>query len=132
TVLFLMILSIGLETTGVVHVMGQRLSTLLQGSELKSTFVIMVSAALMSAFIPTTAVVIVFMRILLKLAPVIKVPLSRLLIPLSFGGILGGSSTLMGTSTNILVGSFAKTNGLEPFGIFEFTPIGIIVFIAAL
>lgn len=132
TVLFLMILSIGMETTGVVHVMGQRLSTLLQGSELKSTFVIMVSAALMSAFIPTTAVVIVFMRILLKLAPVINVPLSRLLIPLSFGGILGGSSTLMGTSTNILVGSFAKTSGLEPFGIFEFTPIGIVVFLAAL
>lgn len=132
TVLFLMILSIGLETTGVVHFMGQRLSSLLQGPELKSTFVIMVSAAVMSAFIPTTAVVIVFMRILLKLAPVISVPLSRLLIPLSFGGILGGSSTLMGTSTNILVGSFAKTNDLKPFGIFEFTPIGVLVFIAAL
>ncbi len=132
TVLFLMILSIGMETTGVVHVMGQRLSTLLQGSELKSTLVIMVSAAVMSAFIPTTAVVIVFMRILLKLGPIIKVPLSRLLIPLSFGGILGGSSTIMGTSTNILVGSFAKTSGLEPFGIFEFTPIGVIVFVAAL
>lgn len=132
TVLFLMILSIGMETTGVVHVLGQRLSNLLQGSELKSTFVIMVSAAVMSAFIPTTAVVIVFMRILLKLGPIIKVPLSRLLIPLSFGGILGGSSTLMGTSTNILVGSFAKTSGLEPFGIFEFTPIGILVFVVAL
>lgn len=132
TVLFLMILSIGMETTGVVHLMGQHLGKLLQGSEVKSTFVIMLSAAVMSAFIPTTAVVIVFMRILLKLAPIIKVPISKLLIPLSFGGILGGSSTLIGTSTNILVGAFAKTSGLKPFGIFEFTPIGVVVFIAAL
>jgi len=85
-----------------------------------------------SALISTTAVVIVFMRILIKLSKSIPLSLSRFLMPLSFAGILGGSCTLLGTSTNLLVSSIALEYGLPEFQIFEFSHIGIVFFLVGL
>jgi di/tricarboxylate transporter len=78
-----------------------------------------------SAFMNNTPVVIVMIPILKRLSRVMKIPATRLLIPLSYLTILGGTLTLIGTSTNLLVDGIATEQGLEPFGMFEITPIGL-------
>lgn len=132
TILSLMILTAGLEQTGVITAIARRLKKLLIGQEWMIIVVIMIIVGTCSAFISTTAVVIVFIRILVKLSEKIPASLSRMLMPLSFAGILGGASTLIGTSTNLLVNSIAVESGLTAFGIFEFSKLGMVFFGAGL
>lgn len=132
TILCLMILTIGLETTGFITAISQRLKKLLIGKEWKTLLLLLLIVGSCSAFISTTPIVIVFMRILLKLSKKIPMNLSRYLMPLSFAGILGGSCTLIGTSTNLIVNSIAKDHDIQEFGLFEFSSIGIVFFIIGL
>ncbi|MHA6316107.1 SLC13 family permease [Altererythrobacter sp. CAU 1778] len=85
-----------------------------------------------SAFMNNTPVVIVMIPIVRRLGRVLKIPATRLLIPVSYLTILGGTLTLIGTSTNLLVNGVAQEAGLEPFGIFEITGVGIASAVAGL
>ncbi len=85
--------------------------------------------ALASAFVSNTPVVVVMIPIFVQLARKLNQPASKLLIPLSYAAILGGTLTLIGTSTNLLVDGVARANGLAAFSIFEVTPLGIILVI---
>lgn len=78
-------------------------------------------SALFSAFVNDSAVVAILIPMVLSVCREAKIAPSKLLIPVSFAALFGGTCTLIGTSTNILVSSIAEKSGLEPFGMFEFT-----------
>ncbi|MEQ6247314.1 SLC13 family permease [Sulfitobacter sp. HNIBRBA3233] len=80
-----------------------------------------------SAIMNNTPVVVVMIPVVVQLSKTLGTAASKLLIPLSYAAIMGGSLTLIGTSTNLLVDGVARSQGMEPFGIFEILPIGLVV-----
>ena len=80
-----------------------------------------------SAFVNNTPVVVVMLPVFVQMARTLKIAASKLLIPLSYGAIVGGTLTLIGTSTNLVVDGVARSSGMEGFGIFEIFPIGLVI-----
>ncbi|MCM4154067.1 SLC13 family permease [Arenibacter sp. N53] len=125
-VLALMILAVAMEENGVIVWITSGLGKMKSLPMFFLAPIFMIVTASISAFISTTAVVIVFIKIVNQLSERFNISKSKLLLPISFAGILGGSCTLMGTSTNLIVNSVAKNLGAPALGFFEFSGIGII------
>jgi di/tricarboxylate transporter len=128
TVGAMFVLSAGLFKTGAVNFVGSALVRIGRHNFWLSVVTTMVMIGAMSAFINNTAAVAIFLPIVLGVARDLKVSPSKLLMPLSFASMFGGVCTLIGTSTNILVSSIAERHGQPPFTMFEFSPLGLVMF----
>ncbi len=126
TVAAMFVLAAGLNNTGALAFVAERLIRFSRGGPLLLLFLLMLTAATMSAFINNTTVVVIFIPLVISLAHKFGTSPSRLLMPLSFASIFGGTCTLIGTSTNLLVSGLAVDNGFPPLGMFELAPIGLI------
>ncbi len=119
------ILSAALEKCGAIDTVASGLTRLPKMSLIAVLPVVVLSVGIISAFINNTPVVVVFLPIIITLAHRMEVPASKLLIPLSYASIFGGTCTLVGTSTNIIVSSMAVDAGLPGFSMFEFAAVGV-------
>lgn len=132
TVGAMLVMSLGLQKTGAITALGRWARTAPLGGPTLRLFLLCLVAALASPFLNNTAVVVVFLPIFLSLARQAGMPASRYLIPLSYTAILGGTVTLIGTSTNLIVFGMAEARGYDGLTLFTVTPLGIVFVVAGL
>src|SRR5215212_115537 len=125
TIAGLFVLTGGLVKTGVVDLVGRRLHRIAGGNEFKLTTLVMFTAAACASVMKNTTTTAMFVPVVLGIAHRARVQPSKLLMPLAFGAILGGTCTLIGTSTNLAVSGAIQRYGLQPFSMFELTPVGV-------
>ena len=133
TIAVLFVLSHALQKSGILEYGVVRLNKLTERSKLLGLSVFLISVAIASAFVNNTAIVAVFIPLTIRMAQKYNLSPSKLLIPLSYIAIIGGTLTLVGTSTNLLVNSiYVDTTMAEPLGMFEFSRYGIFILIIGL
>jgi di/tricarboxylate transporter len=128
TVWAVYIVSGGLFKTGVADMLGKFILRLSGENEVRLIGVIMLTCGLMSAFMNNVGATAMLLPAVVSVGKQTKIPVSKLLIPLSFSSLLGGKLTLIGTPANILATSIVADKGLPTFHFFDFTPIGLVVF----
>ncbi len=126
TIAGLFVLTGGLIKTGLVDLIGRRLYKIAGDNEFGLTLLIMLVAGASAAVLKNTTTTAMFLPVVIGLADKAKIPPSKLLMPLAFGAILGGSCTLLGTSTNLAVSGAFQRSGYEPFSLFELAPVGVL------
>lgn len=127
TIWAVFILSGGLTRTGIANILGRQLLKVAGGGESLLVVIIMVIAGGLSAFMNNVAVAALMLPVVMDIARKTNRSPSTLLMPLAYGSLLGGLTTMIGTPPNILVSEALRDNGLEPFTLFDFSPVGIIV-----
>lgn len=121
-----------LEKSGAVDHIGRALRDRLSGNTRMAILAFSVITAFFSAWMNNTAIVAIMLPVTLGFARSKNIPASRLLMPLSYASIMGGCSTLIGTSTNILVNGTLRDMGVEPMTMFELAPLGVPLAIAGI
>ncbi|MEJ7625072.1 MAG: SLC13 family permease [Pyrinomonadaceae bacterium] len=124
----LFILVGGLIKTGLIDLIGRRLHRFAGGNEFVLTALIMATAGLSASVLKNTTTTAMFLPVVIGIAAKAKIAPSKLLMPLAFGAILGGSCTLIGTSTNLAVSGAIQRYGYDPLSMFELTTVGAIIF----
>jgi di/tricarboxylate transporter len=129
TVLAMFVLSAGVQRTGVVQILGRKIAALTGDSESRQLGAVIGVVSPISGFINNTAAVAILLPMVTDLAHQGKTSPSKLLMPLSFASMFGGTLTLIGTSTNILASEIASRPEFlgRPFSMFEFTALGAVV-----
>ncbi len=127
TVLAMFILSDGVQRTGIVQILGAKLASLTGDSESRQLGATVGLVAPISGFINNTAAVAILLPMVTDIAHDGRVSPSKLLLPLSYASMFGGMLTLIGTSTNILASQLSAELLDRPFGMFEFTQLGLVV-----
>jgi di/tricarboxylate transporter len=130
TVWAIYIVSEGLFFTGIADYIGQRILKVSGNEQARLTAVIMITVGIMSAFMNNIGATAVLLPAVVAIGRKTNIPASKLLIPLAFGSLLGGVTTLIGTPPNLLVSSALAAAGFEPFTLFDYTPMGLIVMVS--
>jgi di/tricarboxylate transporter len=121
------ILSGALQETGALDALGARMLKVATGGENRLLVVLTTVTSGLSAFMNNTVVTAMFVGPVMGIAQRARLSPSKLLIPLAYASILGGTCTLIGTSTNIAVSNFIAGQNLRPVGLFEITPVGLVL-----
>ena len=132
TVTFMFILSAALLKTGALQFVAHRLSGTFRYNFTSGVILMMILIAVISAFINNTPVVAVFIPVVMQIAHASGKSPTKMLIPLSFASIFGGTCTLIGTSTNIVVSGIAEKSGEAGFSMFTMTPMGLVFLVAGI
>ncbi len=131
TIMAIFILAAALERTGVVEQVGNLLLRFGGQSEIRLIVLVMVASAFLSLFMNNIAAAAVLLPAVSGAAKKASVNLSRIMMPLAFGTILGGTATLL-TTSNIVVSSVLSDNNIQGFGLTDFAPLGIPLIIAGI
>lgn len=131
TVWAIYIVSASLTHTGIADLIGRYGERIAGQGERRLIFVVMVTVGVMSAFMNNIGATAVLLPVVINLGNKANIPPSKLLIPLAFGSLLGGVTTLIGTPPNLLASDALQEAGLAPFKLFDFTPIGVAIMIGA-
>ena len=126
TVACVLILSRGLQETGAVAVLAQRLLPTAAGP-MATIAALTALAAFLSGFMNNVGALALLMPVAIQVAAKNNLPPGKALMPLAFGSILGGMTTLIGTPPNLIVSGFRAEMGAGPFTMFDFTPVGLAV-----
>lgn len=132
TIWAVFILSGGLTRTGIANILGRQLLKVAGGGERLLVVIIMVIAGGLSAFMNNVAVAALMLPVVMDIARKTGRSPSILLMPLAYGSLLGGLTTMIGTPPNILVSEALRDNGLKPFGLFDFSPVGLLVMVGGI
>nr|WP_232095919.1 SLC13 family permease [Serratia rubidaea] len=125
----LFVIGEGLVRTGVAYQVGDWLVKVAGSSETKMLVLLMVTVAGLGAFMSSTGVVAIFIPVVLSVAARMKTAPGRLMMPLSFAGLISGMMTLVATPPNMVVNSELVREGIRGFGFFGVTPIGMLVLV---
>lgn len=132
TVAAMFVISAGLANTGATGRLGERLLRIAGSNERRLITVIMGTAACFSAFINNIGATAVMLPLVVGIARKVKLPPSKLLIPLAYASLMGGVCTLIGTPPNILANELLKEYSGQSLAMFDFTPIGLMVVAAGI
>ena len=132
TVLALLVVGQGLFQTGAVDSITRKLGNRANIRPRTTIGLLLISAGALSAFMNNTPLVVIMLPVLAAIGSRARIASSRFMMPLSFVAILGGSMTLIGSSTNLLVAGVAREMGMDPIGFFEITPIALPLVIVGL
>ncbi len=132
TVWAIYIVSASLTHTGVANTLGQKMERLAGTTEQRLILVIMLTVGTLSAFMNNIGATAVLLPVVIALSAKTKIPASKLLIPLAFGSLLGGITTLIGTPPNLLASTALRNAGFEPFSLFDYTPMGLIIMLSSI
>jgi di/tricarboxylate transporter len=131
TIAALFVVSAALESTGVIDQLGFQIERLAKSWPLPLALLVMVlGVTALSAFLNNTPVVVILIPVVIRLAKTIGVPASKLLMPLSFAAVMGGTVTLIGSSTNLIINGVVQDYDLPGIGMFEFTGAGMLMALA--
>ncbi len=132
TIASLFIISEGLLKTGAVTFVGRKIIDISHGNLKKMLFLTMIVVGIFSIFVNNTPIVVIFIPIMLGIASENKISPSKLLMPVSFASIFGGTCSLIGTSTNILVSNISEDLGYSSLKMFEFSKLGLIFLVVGI
>ncbi len=128
----LLIIGEMLDRTGVAHAIGDQILKRGGSSETRLIVLLMLGAALLGCVMSSTAIVAIFIPIILRVARDTGLSQSRLLLPMSYAALISGMLTLIATPPNLVVSETLEDSGYDPLGFFSFFPIGFVILIAAI
>ena len=127
SIIAVIIIGAGLDRTGLINSLVAPILKIAGKSESRITVSISFAIAIISSFMQNIGAAALFLPAVQRISKSLSIPLSRLLMPIGFSAILGGTITLVGSSPLILLNDLMAPFGLEPFGMFDVTPIGILL-----